>query len=148
MTSFGFISYVNSPTRVWVGSETSIDHIFIKKTDKYYIKNAIILETSITDHFPVYIQIIPNNMKKLIDNKDNLINARKSFNKNKFKLLINNETWNNTLTLLLKYNTISVNTNLESYTKKLQDIIRKCNSYTTQSNTVPIKPWITKSILY
>jgi len=50
-------------------------------------------------------------------------------------------TWNNTPT------TASINSNLESYTKKIQDIIQKCNVYTNYSNTVPIKPWITKSIL-
>jgi len=141
MTSYGFISYVNSPTRVWEGSETCIDHIFIKKIDKYYIDNAIILETSITDHFPIFIQIMPYIIKKSIEITDNLRNTRKFFNKNNFKSLINKETWNNTPT------TASINSNLESYTKKIQDIIQKCNVYTNYSNTVPIKPWITKSIL-
>lgn len=141
MTSYDFISYVNSPTRVWEGSEICIDHIFIKKIDKYYIDNAIILETSITDHFPIFIQIIPYTTKKSIEIKDNLSNTKKFFNKNNFKSLLNNETWNNTPT------TASINSIFESYTKKIQDIIQKCNIYTTYSNTVPIKPWITKSIL-
>lgn len=133
MTSYGFTSYVNSPTRVWEGNKTCIDHIFTKKIDKYYIDNAIILKTSITDHFPIFIQIMPYTIQKSIEITDNLSNTRKFFNKNNFKSLINNETWNNTPT------TASINSNLESYTKKIQDIIQKCNIYTTYSNTVPIK---------
>lgn len=84
---------------------------------------------------------MPYIIKKSIEITDNLRNTRKFFNKNNFKSLINKETWNNTPT------TASINSNLESYTKKIQDIIQKCNVYTTYSKTVPIKPWITKSIL-
>ncbi|KAL4098041.1 hypothetical protein QTP88_022713 [Uroleucon formosanum] len=99
MTSYGFTSYVNSPTRVWED-------------------NAIILKTSITDHFPIFIQIMPYTIQKSIEITDNLSNTRKFFNKNNFKSLINNETWNNTPT------TASINTKFNFYGNK----IKQCNN--------------------
>lgn len=141
MTFYSFISFVNSLTHVWEGIEICIDYTFIKELNKYHFDNGyvsnntriliIILKSSVTDHFPIYIQIIPNNIKKPMENNDKIINIRKSFNKNNLKILIKNEIWNNSFNL----------------TSIIKDIIKKCNSYTTHTNIVPIKPRITKGLL-
>lgn len=75
--------------RVWDGGESCIDHIFIKTITNFNIDNALILESTITDHFPSFIQIIPNttlnNKTKKSENESDLYIL---FNKNTFKSLI------------------------------------------------------------
>jgi len=113
MSHYEFTSFVNSPTSVWDGSESCIDHIFIKTITNFNIDNAVILESTITDHFPSFIQIILNTISKNKSKKSvNESDLYKSFNKNTFKSLIKKVQWQNMLNLTSSDKTIQSYTNI------------------------------------
>jgi len=133
MSHYGFTSFVNSPTRVWDGGESCIDHIFIKTITNFNIDNAVILESTITDHFPSFIQIIPNTIstnksKKSVNESD----LYKSFNKNTFKSLIKKMQWQNMLNLTSSDKTI------ESYTNLIKNTAEKAYNNSTRKNIFKI----------
>lgn len=57
----GYISLINSPTRIQGNTQSCLDHIFLK-TKKYACNNTeiipIIVETHITDHYSTIAQIV------------------------------------------------------------------------------------------
>lgn len=62
MYSSGFRSYINKPTR----EKSCLDHIFVKNNSSLFSKiQPAILDTLITDHNPVYLQIIDSAIKTL-----------------------------------------------------------------------------------
>ncbi|KAJ8973487.1 hypothetical protein NQ317_006915, partial [Molorchus minor] len=77
---YGFVSAINTPTRVTKNSSTCLDHIFIKsKHHKYDTIIPITISTSITDHFTTLVQIVLNskfyrqiNDKKLLHLMQNM----------------------------------------------------------------------------
>ena len=56
---YSFMPVINKPTRVFNNTATLIDHIWINFDQMHYISNIII--TGISDHFPVYFNLILKN---------------------------------------------------------------------------------------
>lgn len=58
MAQYGYISFINKPTRVTCHSSTCIDHIFIKRPQGFNHKiQAFILNNDVTDHYTVILTI-------------------------------------------------------------------------------------------
>lgn len=59
MAEFGFKSIINIYTRIQGSSQSCVDHIFVKsKFDIDDVILPIIIQTNITDHFPVLFQLV------------------------------------------------------------------------------------------
>lgn len=69
----GYEPYINKPTRVTRTSKTCIDHIFVKTKPKHKrnIKSYII-QTDITDHYCVLLNIRTSKLQKIANNKHTL----------------------------------------------------------------------------
>lgn len=52
LNSFNFIQYINCPTRPLTNS--CIDHIFIRDNHKHYNIHSAVIESPITDHYPLF----------------------------------------------------------------------------------------------
>lgn len=89
--SLGFKSYINTFTRVTQDTKSCIDHIFVKQSlsNGHLDIYSAVINNNTTDHYPVYLQIFnkinkrPPTLEKTITN----------FDHNKFKYLINQESW-------------------------------------------------------
>lgn len=53
----GFVSCINSPTRVQNNTFSCLDHIFIKTKTQLNLITPLVLETTITDHFSTILEI-------------------------------------------------------------------------------------------
>ncbi|KAL3283954.1 hypothetical protein HHI36_018122 [Cryptolaemus montrouzieri] len=59
MSEMGFTSCIYLPTRVTKISKTCIDHVFLKNEIGLEGCLPVVSKTSLTDHFPVSLQIFP-----------------------------------------------------------------------------------------
>lgn len=142
MSHYGFTLFINSSTRVWDGGKSCVDHIFIKTISNFNIANTVILESTITDHFPSFFQIIPNTISKNKSKKSvNESELYISFNKNTFESQIKKVQWQNMLYLTSSDKTI------ESYTNIIKNAAEKSYNDSTHKSIFKIKPWITTEIL-
>ncbi|KAL5245851.1 hypothetical protein ACI65C_013259 [Semiaphis heraclei] len=123
MSHYGFTSFVNSPTRVWDGGESCIDHIFIKTITNFSIDNAVILESTITDHFPTFIQIIPNTISK---NK-----TEKAYNNSTRKSIFKIKPWITTeiLNSIIERDILHAQSRKKPYDLQLKEKFKKCRNY-------------------
>lgn len=140
LAQYGYIPYIKENTRVTESTASCIDHIFIRGENacgNVYKIIPVVLESSVTDHYPVIVSII-------LKNKET---NRKVKTKN--KLLLDK--------LIQNLQTDSWNDVLDINDPELADQIfnKKLSNYIT-SNTVKenisskhlkIKPWITKGII-
>lgn len=138
LESLGFNSAINLPTRVNHTARTCLDHIFI---NKYHHVYGYVIESVITDHFPVVLKINSNPINK------NLIvkTARKKIkiiNYEKTKDALEEINWD------LLYNSKDPNFILNCLS---QEIIRVINlnteTKTLNAKSHTIKPWITQGLL-
>jgi len=130
MARFGFISYINSPTRVWDDGESCIDRIFVKKTNKYNIDKAIILESAIIDHYPVFMNINMSCINESVKQNHNKPTFYHFFNPNIFKLLIKQHNWKDI------YHFKANNNKIELYITKIKYSIQQSTSKITVKRKV------------
>lgn len=136
----GFLSCINDYTRVQDNYTSCIDHIFIKtKVNKNEI-TPIILETTITDHFSIILQVSScqpsdnKNSKKII--------TKKVINYNKLREYLANENWNDML------NHTHLNKITDYFVNKLKEYISLCTTATHYKTiNTPRKPWITNGLI-
>lgn len=142
LSSKGFISYINSPTRVSAESSSCLDHVFIKKMDhfKNIDINSINFETSITDHHSTIVNIYVdrNNIPKINVNEFKQIN---SINYEKLNNMLQLESWENV------YRESDVNLAYECFSNKLNILIDKCTQYRNIKINNKLKPWITQGLI-
>lgn len=62
LAEHGFFPYINRPTRVTESTESLIDHIFVKKSEKnlftrHLVLQSFVFQIDLTDHYPVGLLI-------------------------------------------------------------------------------------------
>ena len=140
MNSIGFTSLINATTRC--DSRTCIDHIFLRSTlrTNNIRLNSFILDSYMTDHFPVLLQI--SNKHSIQEN--HLIKTSNSFDKlctKSFHKLIKEVNWLN----------VTQSNNVELATNSIAENITNCIKQRTCSiknikHPKKLKPWITTGI--
>ena len=137
----GFCSYINLATRVCGNIHSCIDHIFLRKKLKTNILDfrSYIIHTSITDHFPVMLNISSNDRI----NNDNLTNnCISTINYGKMENLLKSEKW--------ECVTESDNPQLaaQAFVGVLQSyMIMSTSTKNVKGNFKKLKPWITLGII-
>lgn len=135
----GFMCGINEPTRVSRDSRTCIDHIFVRHNNYGSIKTAII-ETEITDHYSIYLEIgLTVNKKEFTDISSK---TRIIIDKDNLKEMINECDWSNVLE----------KTNINDCTAAFMNTIFECVKSSEKiinhrPRIAPIKPWITSSMV-
>lgn len=141
LSLFGFVSCINSPTRVTQESSSCLDHIFIrnKLNNEEYKINSFVIHSEVTDHYPVMLNIkLKQNTQTSIKKTNNTI-VRMS--DEKFCDLIKTVDWNS----VLSQTDVNLATN-EFY--KIISNIREKASFTKRYIERKIKkPWITNGLL-
>ena len=139
LSTHGYISCINKPTRTENNSNTIIDHIFIKYNNYSVDKiKSIIYETTITDHYTIILNLNLDSKIK-IENKSK--NTYYIIDYKKLQELISQENWDD----------IYKNSNVEEITnlliRKIQNSIDKSKKFINKKTTYKIKPWITEGII-
>jgi len=142
LNTLNFTSHVNIATRP--ESNTCLDHVFTNintYTNSQISVQVSLIDSLITDHYPVITQIIDNN-----SNIKNNINAERiiysSINYNKLNDLIKFTKWVDVIT-----DSNNANTNINIFTTTLQNLLKQS---TTDNQRKPKKinnPWILPGIL-
>lgn len=144
LNHFGYLSAINSPTRVAGETSSILDHIFIKRNLKTSLEySSYILKCSITDHYPVMLNI---------NSCDNTISpelTQETYTSIKvdyqtFDNLISRENWTDVLR----------SGDAEVAADRFVDIVNSIYNGSVTKKTSPIntrkkiKPWITNGIVY
>jgi len=142
LNSFGYLQYVNKPTRVANDSQTCIDHIFVrnhKHRSKINCK-AFIIQTDITDHYTLILNI--ENNHKIKKNYTKLPLTYTQTDYNKLTILIENRNWQNIL------NCNDPENATQTFVGDLTDYIKRCQIIkTSQRKITKLKPWITVGLI-
>jgi len=139
--SFGFLSYVNNPTRVTQTSSTCIDHFFarnILNKNKIKIKGYI-LENSITDHYTTLLNI--KYLTKYLNINQEINIPRTKINVEKLNTLLTAESWNDVM--VCRDSTSATYTFLNTF----NTIVDQCKSEIRTRKLNKLKPWITNGIV-
>lgn len=137
--SHGFNSYINEYTREENDSKTCIDHIFVKTKINKTLLNSLILETTITDHYSIALNI---NTNKPVNNNTIITNrVKKLINFNYLKQSLSNEKWES-----LEKNIDDVNYLTNAFLETIKYHIAKC-SYVKVTKQNKRKQWITLEII-
>ncbi|KAJ8912339.1 hypothetical protein NQ315_014706, partial [Exocentrus adspersus] len=140
MYEHGYLSTINSPTRVHLDSESCLDHIFLKT--KIPVKNflPIVLQTIVTDHFSTIIQCSVSTE-----------NEEKVASQPKYKVFINYDR----LKIFLKvekWESVYKSGNVVLGTDKFMDIlvenINKCTEFKRiKRREIKRSKWITSGLI-
>lgn len=138
---YGYLSTINSHTRVQGNTASCLDHIFIKTKLPYDNFLSAILKITITDHYPTILQItLPEKENHSIN--PNIKNHKKYINYKKLNLNLSNETW----TDVYSCTDADMATNL--FTKKLLNYIKDCTAIKQiRRNSIKRKSWMTEGLL-
>lgn len=138
MYQAGFLQCINDYTRIQNDHKSCIDHIFMKtKINKNEII-PIILESTVTDHFSVIIQI---NMHE-IRASSKVYGRKEIINYVKLREYLKNENWND----------VFLEDDLDEITKgfvnKLSEYVGFCKTAISRKiSNVSRKPWITSGLI-
>lgn len=140
MAEFGFKSVINNCTRIQGLSQSCLDHIFIKsKEDIEDIILPIIIQTNITDHFPVLIQLV---LEQEQNNKQYRKNRIKYIQYKKLKEQMSNVDWSDV------YNSRDVETATKKFLSIIDTKINVCTKLVKiKNNKRKRKCWITNGII-
>jgi len=136
----GFVSLINSPTRVSQESETCIDHIFLKHQNNVCTKiTPIVLHSDITDHYPVLLKL------EIPSKNVNINTSVKSFKKTdmtKLNASLENESWESV------YMCDNLSESFDNFIHTLKSHIEvSSQERQVRGKTVKIKPWITVGLI-
>lgn len=138
----GFTPAINSFTRVDGNSKTCIDHIFIKnkmQNNNTYNYIPIILQSHITDHYPVIVQIITPGKSVPIDKKEKY---KIFLDKNKLQEKLREEQWVDV------YSSSNVHEATEMFINKLKLNIQECTKTVKLKNKYQRrKSWVTNGLI-
>lgn len=139
---FGYISAINTPTRVQRESETCLDHIFIySRNNNYESLLPITVATSITDHYTTILQIVLNEK-----GKSEHCESRKYFEIVKEEILIQEIKkidWND---ILQQHTDLDILTN--TFIEEINECVRKSKKRIKIKNKERRrKNWITTSLV-
>ena len=142
LSSLGFKSYINKPTRVTDIGGTCLDHIFVRAKPlalKNIVLTPIIITTNITDHYTPMLTI--TNSKNTPREPERLTeNTKIDFSK--LKLLLMNERWEDVLLI----NDVELCT--DHLYRILYNNIEQAKTIVSTSNKMrKIKPWITYGLI-
>lgn len=135
LANFDLSPLINRYTREI--SKTCIDHLFCSFFDSQKIK-ASVIESDITDHYPLFLKIINNQDSNKVKNHAYISHLQEDT----FIKEIRNESWHD----ILNNNDINLAT---------ENFIEKINNYTVKHTKVkllrkkytPLKEWMTDSIV-
>lgn len=100
LSHYGFISCINSPTRVTIESASCLDHIFVKMSNYNKFKyKSFILNSDITDHYPVMLNLTCKGISEVNKMNANKTLIIKKIDHKKLQGLIKEQNWNNVMTL-------------------------------------------------
>lgn len=135
-----FRSYINKYTRVQNEQESVIDHFFIKCTDQEKHFVPIIMQTPITDHYPILLYLDTNNNIKSTTKKNYA--TKKYIDYVKLKRDLENEQWAELFQME------DLNLQWELFINQLSYYIDKnTKCIKTVNNTQGKKEWITAGLL-
>lgn len=143
LSSQGYISYINSNTRVTKNSESCLDHIFLKKrTDHIAAQNftSIIYETAVTDHYSVILNISEQNTKTNNQKTEDFVQIA-NIDYIKLNNILQDETWRNI------YAEENIDVAYNNFIKQLKYHINNCTRYKNIKMHNKIKPWITNALI-
>lgn len=146
MGRHGFIPYIGSPTRVTVDTASCIDHIFVRKklkTNNLKFK-SFILDTHITDHYPIMLNIKYEKQQQTTTHSDsNFQRTYTKFDYLTFKQNIKSQIWCDVL------NSNNPETATNTFVKIFTDLMELSKtSHTVKSKGhKKIKKWITNGII-
>jgi hypothetical protein len=130
----------NKVTRSEGTAESCLDHIFLKTNKSLDPIYSTVIETKITDHYPIMLTITGNKFK----NHQPRYNIIEKIQYDKLIEQIKNEKWMSVLECS------DPNLSLDNFLKKLNHYITNNTSikcHKKESNIIPIKPWITPGIV-
>lgn len=124
----GFYPKINKPTRIFENSKSCLDHFFLKTRNDCHQTKSFILESSITDHYPIILNISFNKLK--VVDKDLFI-KHSTINYDGLLKSLTREKWLDVLTcqdsnlaynlFLIKYNhIINKNSKTHVFKKKIK----------------------------
>lgn len=140
LSSHGFHSLINKPTRVQAESATCIDHFFVKyKENMLKSINPVVLTRTLTDHYPIILNI------ELSVNGNGVVTENQFLKKTNYKLLnelLSRAGWND----VLNCNDVDICTEL--FVGRLKGYISGATSvYKINNKNRRLKPWITSGLL-
>lgn len=136
-SKFGYKSCINNSTRVENGNGTCIDHIFLKTlvTEKFL---PIVLQSKITDHYPVLLYLTG----KPKQDKKSEPKYKIHINKERLNLKLSEENWETI------YTEHDINVAYTNFQNILQKHIDDCSTAISIKRTeIKRKPWITIGII-
>lgn len=140
LSNQGFKSLINNYTRVHIGSQTCIDHIFLKGTENKNV-TSFILKYDITDHFPVLALIEIGGAKSDYLNKKNN-NTSYRLDELRFRDFFSKDNWDDF------YSTNDINQSMDILVNKIKSAISYANieiKYKTRYKKR--HPWITLALM-
>lgn len=143
----GYSSAINGPTRVTSNSSSCLDHIFVRNKLKagYFRYDTYILNTDLTDHFPVMINFYGREVhKNPVQNHNRLLSKTiVTLNYQTLTNLMSQENWTNVLGS--KDTEVATNT----FSKTISSYIEQSKEYKLihYREHNKLKPWITNSII-
>lgn len=139
MANKGFVPYINRPTRSESG--TCLDHMFVKQNINCYNFSSFILDTHVTDHYPIMLHI---NYKQnnIIMNK-NISIKKTSIDSVKLISLLHNHNWENVTKVK------DVNTATENFINTVESFIKRSENIheIAMKQNKKIKSWITNGLI-
>ena len=142
MFSNGLLSVINRPTRITKRSTSCIDHIYINSFINTNLFSGII-ETDISDHFPVFLIDNDTNTTNFPDTITKWIRVVNDKTKNKFKLKLSEMDWS------LVTNTSNADAAYEVFLKQFLKIYDYCfplKNIEVKRKSI-LSPWITRGII-
>lgn len=113
----GLTSAINTFTRVEGESRSCIDHLFIKDIKQCFRCVPVVLESNITDHFSIIMQLIEHGKKQTINN---CINTKQFLDNNKLILELQNENWAEV------YSCSTIESATDLFVEKLKSNVSNC----------------------
>lgn len=140
LQTLGYNSAINIPTRIGRNTKTCLDHYFINKSNNV---KGYVIESSITDHYPIALSINDNTQHNYTDNNTLRQKLKKITDFNGMTLQLQQTNWTNIL------NSRDANYIAEQIIQKIKVAMALNTTLKIiSSKNYAIKPWITQGLLH
>lgn len=143
LSNYGFISVINSPTRITTMSKTQVDHIFVRHPNMNLFR-SVIFDIYLTDHCLLGLNFNPFSKLNELNASNDTVIQRDLINFDLLKMNLEVENWD---VCLLSNN---VNDVYDAFHDKLLDIISNSKLVVKQNKfqkAKSVSPWINTNIL-